>query len=61
MLLLKELLKHYKRLWIYDFIIKNIYINKLDDIVDKYNNTCHRTIDMKSANFKWSIYVDFDA
>ena len=28
-------------------ISKNIYFNVLDDIVDKYNNTVHRTIKMK--------------
>ena len=26
---------------------KNVYIDKLDDIVDEYNNTYHRTIKMK--------------
>ena len=25
-------------------ISKNVYIDKLDDIVDEYNNTYHRTI-----------------
>ena len=25
-------------------IPKNVYINKLDDIVNEYNNTYHRTI-----------------
>ena len=28
-------------------ISKNVYINKLDDIVKKYNNTYHSTIKMK--------------
>ena len=28
-------------------ISKNVYINKLDDIVNVYNNTCHRRIKMK--------------
>ena len=28
-------------------ISKNVYIDKLDDIVDEYNNTYHRTIKMK--------------
>ena len=28
-------------------ISKNVYIDKLDDIVDKYNNTYHTTIKMK--------------
>ena len=26
---------------------KNVYIDKLDDIVNKYNNTYHNTIKMK--------------
>ena len=30
-------------------ISSNIYFNKLDDIVNKYNNTVHRTIKMKEA------------
>ena len=28
-------------------ISKNLYIDKLDDIVNEYNNTYHRTIKMK--------------
>ena len=28
-------------------IPKNVYFDVLDDIVDKYNNTVHRTITMK--------------
>ena len=28
-------------------ISKNVYIDKLDDIVDEYNNTYHRTIKMR--------------
>ena len=28
-------------------ISKNVYFDVLDDIVDKYNNTYHRTIKMK--------------
>ena len=31
-------------------ISKNMYIDKLDDIVNKYNNTYPRTIKMKSAD-----------
>ena len=30
-------------------------INKLDKVVDKYNNTHHRTIKMKSSNVKLHI------
>ena len=30
-------------------ISQNVYINQLDDIVIKYNNTYHRTIKMNEA------------
>ena len=33
-------------------ISKNVYIDKLDDIVNKYNNTYHRTIKMKPVDVK---------
>ena len=39
---------------------KNVHINKLDDIVDKNNNTYHRPIKMKSIFMKTSAYVNFD-
>ena len=41
-------------------ISKNAYIDKLDDIVNKYNNTCHRTIKMKPVDIKTNIYINFD-
>ena len=31
-------------------ISKNVYINKLDNIVNEYNNTCHKTIKMKPVD-----------
>ena len=31
-------------------VSKNVYIDKLDDIVNKYNNTYHRTIKMKPVD-----------
>ena len=31
---------------------KNVYINKLDDIVGEYNNTYHRIIKMKPTDNK---------
>ena len=37
---------------------KNLYIDKLDDIVNKYNNTYHSTIKMKPADVKLNTYVD---
>ena len=38
---------------------KNMYIDKLDDIVNEYNNTCHRTIKMKPVDVKDNTYIDF--
>ena len=31
---------------------KKVYIDKLDDIVNKYNNTYHSTIKMKTVDVK---------
>ena len=42
------------------WISKNMYINKLDDIVNKYNYTYHSTIKMKSVDVKSSTYIDFN-
>ena len=41
-------------------ISKNVYIDKLDDIVNKYNNRCHRTIKIKPVDVKPRIYIDFN-
>ena len=38
---------------------KSVYIIKLDDIVNEYNNTYHRTIKMKLDDVKPSLYIDF--
>ena len=35
-----------------------MYIDKLDDIVNKYNNTYHSTINMKPVDVKSSTYID---
>ena len=35
-----------------------MYINKLDDIVNEYNNTYHRTIEMKLVDAKDNTYID---
>ena len=39
-------------------ISKNVYIDKLDDIVNEYNNTYHRTIKMKPIEVKDNTYID---
>ena len=40
-------------------ISTNVYIHKLDDIVNEYNNTYHRTIKMKPVDVKDNTYIDF--
>ena len=39
-------------------ISKNVYINKLDDIVNEYNNTYHTTIKMKPIDVKDNTYIN---
>ena len=41
-------------------ISKNVYIDKLDDIVNKYNNTYHTTIKMKPIDVKDNTYINTD-
>ena len=41
-------------------ISKNVYIDKLDNIVNKYNNVNHNTIKMKPVDLKSSKYIDFN-
>ena len=38
---------------------KNVYTDKLDNIVNIDNNTVHSTIKMKSVNVKSGTYFDF--
>ena len=40
-------------------ILKKMYADKLDDIVNKYNNTYHRTIGIKPVNVKDNTYLHF--
>ena len=40
-------------------ISKNVYIDKLDDMVKKYNNTYHTSIKMKPVDVKDNTYIDF--
>ena len=62
LLLLKDLLETLKNK-IYKYmtsISKNVYIDKLDAIVNKYNNTYHRTIKMKPIDVKDNTYINID-
>ena len=41
-------------------VLKNVYIDKLDDIVHEYNNTYHTTIKMKPIDVKDNTYINTD-
>ena len=40
-------------------VSKNVHIDELDDKVNEYNNTYHRTIKMKPADVKDNTYINF--
>ena len=40
-------------------VSKNLYIDKLDEIVNKYSKTYGTTIKIKSVDAKSSTYIDF--
>ena len=39
-------------------VSKNVYFDMLDDIVNKYNNTYHRTIKMRPTDVKSNSYAE---
>ena len=41
-------------------VSKNVYFDALDDIVDKYNNTVHRTIKMKPIEVTDNYYAEYN-
>ena len=41
-------------------ISKKLFANKVDYIVDKFNNTYHSTIKVKAVDVKSSTYTDFN-
>ena len=41
-------------------ISKNVYFDLLDDIVNKYNNTVHKTIKMKSVDVTDDSYAEYN-
>ena len=38
--------------------MKNVYIDKLDDTVNKYSNTYHRAIKVKPVDVKSNTYIN---
>ena len=41
-------------------VSKNVYTDKLPDLVNKYNNTYRRAIKIKPVEVKWNTNIDFD-
>ena len=41
-------------------ILKNAYIDKLDDIVKEYKDSYHRTIKMKPIDVRSGNYVEYN-
>ena len=41
-------------------VSKIVYTNKLDDIINKYNNTYYSTIKMKRVDVTRNTYIDFN-
>ena len=41
-------------------ISKNVFINKLDDIVNEYNTKYHRTIKIKPVDVKCGNYIEYN-
>ena len=41
-------------------ISKNVYFDVLDDIVDEYNNTYHKTIKMKPIDVKSDSFAEYN-
>ena len=41
-------------------ISKNVYFDVLDDVVDEYNNTYHKTIQMKPINVKDDSFAEYN-
>ena len=40
-------------------VSKNVYIDELDEIVDKYSNIYHKTIKMKPGKVKADTYIEY--
>ena len=41
-------------------ISKNVYFGVLNDIIDEYNNTYHKTIKMKPTNLKSVSFAEYN-
>ena len=60
LLRLKALLEHWGTIYIYlTSILKNVYIHKLDNTANEYNNSYDNKIKMRLVDVKSSRYTDF--
>ena len=41
-------------------ILESVYVDQLDDTVNEYNNTYHRTIKMNFIDVESNIYIEFN-
>ena len=46
------------KIYKYMISVSKMYIDKLDDIVNKCNNTYHSTVKMKSVHVKSNLYIN---
>ena len=61
LLLLKDLLELLKKSYRHMIAIsKNVYVDALDDIVDKYNNIYHKTNKMKPIDVKSDSFAEYN-
>ena len=62
LLLLRDLLEHQKIrfLNIWQLFLIKVYFDVLDDIVDKYNNTVHKTSKMKPVDVTDDSYAEYN-
>ena len=40
-------------------ILKNLFINRLAELVKEYSNTIHRATDMKPVDVKYGVFYQF--
>ena len=62
LLLLRDLLGPWKTRFLstWQLFQKNVYFDVLDDIVNKYNNTVHRSIKMKPIDVTSDSYAEYN-
>ena len=59
LLLLKDLRELKTKIYKYmTSVSKNVHVNKLDNILNEYNNTYHRTVEKKPVDVKGNTYID---